>query len=117
MRKRTVNIGLNMISAGILLIILATFFHEQASRLLFLPTAAEARFVFLGLFWGGTTGCFGILVTVAGMLRREIDKENRHLALTLIILGIVTALFFMLLFTSFTTHGQPRLRPGETITI
>ncbi|KAF0221684.1 MAG: hypothetical protein FD174_15 [Geobacteraceae bacterium] len=117
MRKSTVKSGLNLVSAGIVLVTLATFFHEQIAWILSLSHGSETRFVFLGLFWGGMAGCLGIVVTVAGFLRGTVNRQEITLVPAVIILVAVALLFIFLLFSSFTNSEQPRLRPGETITI
>lgn len=117
MRKSTVKSGLNLISAGIVLVTLATFFHERIAWILSLSSSGEMRLVFFGLFWGGMAGCMGIIVTVTGLLRGAASRQEINLTPALIILVAAAVFFFILLFSSFTTTEQPRLRPGETITI
>lgn len=117
MRRNTVKSGLKLISGGIVAVILATFFHEQLARLLFLSPGGETRFIFLGLFWGGVLGFCGILVTIIGFLRAPAGERQVRLLPALITLIAVIVIFFILLFGSFRGSQQPRLRPGETITI
>lgn len=117
MRRSTVKSGLRLVVGGIVSVILATFFHEQAAALLFFPPGGETSFVFLGLFWGGVLGFCGILVTVLGFLRAPAGGERVRLLPTLVTLVVVVLIFFILLSLSLRKTEQPRLRPGETITI
>jgi hypothetical protein len=116
-RGNYVKAGLNLLILAICMVILATFFHEDVSGLLSLSSAGEARFVFLGLFWGGVSGCVGILLTVVGIVRNPVRGRAVPLGPTLIVLAAIILLFFFLLYSSFNAPEQPRLRPGETITI
>jgi hypothetical protein len=117
MRKGTVKFGLKLIIAGIVALILATFYHEDIARLLSLPPAREATFVYLGFFWGGVCGCLGILVTVTGLVRSAGRGPDLRLAPTVILLAAAIILYFSLLYSSFTQPEPPKVRPGETITI
>ena len=117
MRGNRVKAGLNLLILAICMVIVATFFHEDAAGLLSLAPSGEARFVFLGLFWGGVCGCIGILLTVSGILRSSYQGGGVPLGPTLIILAAIILLFFFLLYSSFNSPAPPRLRPGETITI
>ena len=116
MRRSTVKSGLKLIVGGVVSVILATFFHEQVAALLFFSPGGGTEFVFLGLFAGGVLGFSGILVTVFGFLRAPAGEKVRLLP-TLVTLIVVVLLFFILLSFSFRSTEQPRLRPGETITI
>lgn len=117
MRRRTVKLGLDMLIVAVAMVTLSTFFHEQLALLFSLSPAFETRLVFLGLFWGGVCGCLGILFTIVGMLRATVVDERAALAPSLIILAATIVLFFLLLYSSFTTPEPARLRPGETLTI
>jgi hypothetical protein len=117
MRRKTVKYGLELIIGGIFATILATFFHEQAAGLLFLSPGGETQFIFLGFFWGAVLGCCGILVTFVGFLRTAAGDPKVRLFPVIVVLIIVILLFFILVFVSFRNPEQPRLRPGETITI
>ena len=117
MRKGTVKSGLNLILVGVVPLILATFYHEDFARLLFLPPAWETAFVYLGFFWGGMCGCLGILVTVTGLVRSVGKGSDVRLAPTVLLLAAAIILYFYLLYESFTRPAPPKLRPGETITI
>ena len=117
MRKRTVRYGVKLISGGIVSVILATYFHEQIAGLFRLSQGTEARFIFVGLFWGGVLGFCGILVTVIGFLLSPFGLEKKSLIPALCFLLGVIIIFFLLLIHSFSGTEHPRLRPGETITI
>lgn len=109
--------GINLISGGVALVTLATFFHEEVSSLLGLAPLIEARFVYLGLFWGGTIGCVGIVVAVAGIFRGGEEQKHVRIVPAIVVLAAVVVLFFVLLFSSFDEPRKPRLRPGDTILI
>ena len=117
MHKGTAKSGLNLILAGVVPLILATFYHEHIARLLFLPPSGEPALVYLGFFWGAVCGCLGILVTVTGLVRSAGKGPDVRLAPTVILLAAVIVLYFFLLYSSFTSPAPPKLRPGETITI
>jgi membrane-bound ClpP family serine protease len=117
MRKSTVKLGLNSIIAGIVSVILASYFHQSIADLFHLSPPAEARFVFLGLFCGGFFGGLGVLLSVIGLLRRPSPQPKTHLAPSLIILVVVTVLFFILFFSFFNSFVPQQMQPGETITI
>ncbi len=117
MRRSTIKPGLRLISGGVVAVILASFFHEQMAELLFLSPGGEAEFIFLGLFWGGVRGFFGILGTIIGFLLAPAGEQRVNLLRSVITLIVVILLFFILLFVTFRNPESPRLRPGETITI
>ncbi|MGA2151309.1 MAG: hypothetical protein ABSG48_03985 [Geobacteraceae bacterium] len=117
MRKRTIKSGLNLILAGIVSLILATFCHEHIARLFFLSPDSETIFIYLGFFSGGMFGCIGILATVAGLVRSSGERPAVSLSYTLILLAAAFIIYFFLLYSSFTSSEPPKLRPGETITI
>lgn len=117
MRRSTVKSGLKLIIGGVVAVILATFFHEEMAWLLFLSPGGETQFVFWGLFWGGVLGFIGILLTVLGFLRAPAGEQRVSLRPVLVALIVSILLFFLLLFVTFRSPEQPRLRPGETITI
>lgn len=117
MRKSTVKFGLNLVCTGVVLVTLATFFHDQLAWLLSLSPGGETRFVFWGFFWGGMAGCMGIVVTMFGFLRSSVGGQGINLTPTLIALVVAALVFFSLMFYSFTASEPPKLRPGETITI
>jgi len=117
MRRNTVKSGLRLIIWGIVSVILATFFHQEVANLLFLSPGGEDQLVYLGLFSGGTLGFLGIIVIVSGFLRTSTGERKEKLLPTLALLMLLILTFFVLLFVSFRMPEQPRLRPGETITI
>ena len=117
MHKGIAKTGLNLILAGVVPLILATYYHEHIARLLFLPPAGETALVYLGFFWGGVCGCLGILVTVTGLVRSGGKGSEVRLTSTVIQLAAAIILYFFLLYSSFTSHAPPKLNPGETITI
>lgn len=108
---------MRLISGGIVSVILATYFHEQIAAIFGFSHGGEARFIFMGLFWGGGLGFCGILITVVGFLLSSVGLEKKSLLPALCFLFGVIIIFFLLLIHSFTVKEHPRLRPGETITI
>jgi Flp pilus assembly protein protease CpaA len=117
MRKKTVKLGLNYVLTGMVLVIIATFFHEEVAWLFSLSPGGEARFTFLGLFIGGMGGGFGVLIVAIGLLQGASLEKNVYILPTLVILAALLLLFFMLLYSSFENPEPTRVRPGETITI
>lgn len=117
MRKSTIKSGLNLLLAGVAVVTVATFYHEQVADLFYFPSDTEAQFVFFGFFWGGMFGFMGIIVTVVGFLRSPAAGREINLLPTIIILAAATILFFSLFLSSFKNNEQPKVRPGETITI
>jgi len=117
MRKRTVKTGLNLILAGIVPLILASFYHEHIARLLFLSPEAEIILVYLGFIFGCLSGCIGISVTVFGLARSAGKAPYASLTHTIILLLAALIIYFFLFYASFTNTEPPKLRPGETITI
>lgn len=110
--------GLRLIVGGIVAVILATFCHDQIAALFMFSPGGETRFIYLGLFWGGVFGFCGILVTIIGFLRTPGGGGKENLFPTVLFLVFAVLLFFILLWASFRNpYEQPRLRPGETITI
>lgn len=121
MRKCTVRNGLRLVMAALLLIILASFYHEQLSDLLSLSPSAESRIFRLGMFWAAAIGGYGVVVTVFGFVLSPVKKDVQ-IRLLPIALGIsaIIVLFFYLFSSSIDAPArdeQRRLRPGETITI
>jgi H+/Cl- antiporter ClcA len=117
MRRSTVRTGLDLIIAAVVLIIIATFYHEQIALLISLSPDSENRLIFLCLFLGGITGCTGITVAVFGLLRSSGGPAGVNLVKPLVIIALLVLMFFFLLFSSFNRPENPRLHPGETITI
>lgn len=117
MRKGTVKSGLNLLIAAVVPLILVTFYHEQIARLLILSPYSETMLVYLGFFWGGVSGCLGILVIVAGLVLSAGRGPEVRLAPSVILLAAALFLYFILFYSSITTTEPTKLRPGETITI
>lgn len=117
MRKRTLKKGLNLLNAGLVAVILATFYHGSIAMLFGLSPAGETKLIFFGLFWGGVLGGAGIMVAMFGLLRRAQPEESIRLAPAVTLLALLAAIFLVLWFASARTPVQPRLAPGETITI
>jgi hypothetical protein len=117
MRVNTVKSGLNLVFAGIVMVTLATFFHDNIAALLGLSISAEMRLVFLGLFWGGVSACVGIIITVIGLLIEVAGRQASDLRPIIIALAVAVMIFLVLMFTSLRGHERPRLQPGETLTI
>lgn len=117
MRKRTLKKGLNLLNAGIVAVILATFYHINVAWLFSLSPAGETSFIFLGLLWGGVLGGAGIMVAMFGLLRRAQPEERVRMAPAVTLLVLLATIFLILWFASSKTPVQPRLAPGETITI
>ena len=117
MNKRTVRSGLNLIIAGIVAIILSTFFNDDVTRLLSLTIPAQKSFIAVGLFSGGLCSGLGIMIALAGALRSRADSARIRLTRTLLVLVAVILLFFALFYRSLTSLQEPPLRPDETIVI
>ncbi len=117
MRKQTVKSGMNFILAGVVTLILATFYHGHIATLFYLSPAGEAMLIYLGFFLGGASGCLGILITVVGLARSPGRVPDVRLGYTVIFLVAALIIYFFLFYESLTTTEAPRLRPGETIII
>lgn len=117
MRKATVRSGIRAISAGIISLMAATFFHDELAHLLFLGVEAEARLTFFGFFLSGVLGGFGVLVAALGLLQSGAGHARVRLAPSLMLLFSLVMLFFFLTYTSITTPPPPVLEPGESINI
>jgi len=117
MRKKTVRSGIRFISAGVVCLMAATFFHAELARLLFLGMAGESTLTFLGFFLSGMFGGCGVLVAAAGLLLSGADQPRVRLAPSLALLFTLVVLFFVFAYTSITTPSPPMLHPGESINI
>lgn len=117
MRKRTVKTGSIMLLAGVVSLILATFYHGHVARLLLLSPGGEAVFVFLGFLVGAGAGSLGILLALAGVLLAPGKEQEVRLSYTLILLASAIVIYLFLSYLSITSSEPPRLEPGETITI
>jgi len=117
MRKSTVKLGLNCMIAGIVSVILASYFHQSIASLFYLSAEAEARFIFSGLFCGGFFGGLGVIMSAIGLLRAPSLEQKTRLAPSIMILLALTILFFILFFAFFNSFVPEQIHPGETITI
>jgi hypothetical protein len=117
MRKRTVKTGCNMLLAGVVSLILATFYHGHVARLLQLSPGGETVFVFLGFLVGAGAGSLGILLALAGVVLAPGKEQEVRLSYTLILLASAIVIYLFLSYLSLTSSEPPRLEPGETITI
>ncbi|MBU5614826.1 hypothetical protein [Geomonas azotofigens] len=117
MRKSTVRRGIRSICAGIIALIVATFFHGEISTLLMLGLAGEARLTFLGFFLAGMLGGFGVLVAAFGLLQNGQGEPPVRLFPTILLLFSLVVLFFVLTYTWITSPPAPVLAPGESINI
>jgi hypothetical protein len=117
MYKKTVRSGLRFMATGLVLVLLATFFHAQMASLLFLDFENEARLTFLGFFLGGVCGGCGVLVTAVGLLQSAGREPGVRLAPTVLLLLSLIALFFVLAYNSVSVPRAPVLPSGESITI
>lgn len=109
---------MRFVLAGVVAVMLATFFHDEAARLFRFSASGEVRFTFLGFLIGGLFGCAGVLIAVIGLLQGAIPTErNIRLVPVLLMLVATVLLFFVLFYTTVTRPELPRLRPGETVTI
>jgi hypothetical protein len=118
MRKRTVRTGLKFMLAGIVCVIVATFFPVEAASLLLLGIGGDIRVTFLGFFLGGVCGGCGVLVSAVGLLQSGVDEKGVRLAPTVLALLSVVILFFVLAYSAFTRIPEtPALPRGESINI
>jgi len=117
MRNKTIRSGLRFIAAGIVCVMVATFFHAEVSRLLFLDMADEARLTFLGFFLGGICGGCGVLVAAVGLLQSGSQEARVRLAPTVLLLISLIALFFVLAYNSMSVPQANPLQQGESVNI
>ena len=117
MRKKTVRSGLKFMLAGMLSVIVATFFSDELARLLFLGIGGAARVTFFGFFLGGMCGGCGVLLSAVGLLQRGGDEKGVRLAPTVLLLIFLFILFFFLAYQSLTAPDAPSLPAGESIDI
>ncbi|QWV92224.1 hypothetical protein KP004_13475 [Geomonas oryzisoli] len=117
MRKTTVRRGIRAICAGIIALIVATFFHSELSTLLMLGIEGEARLTFLGFFLSGMLGGFGVLMAALGLLQSGVGQPRVRLFPSLVLLFSLVVLFFVFTYTWITTPPPPALPPGESINI
>ena len=118
MRKKTVRTGLKFMLAGIVCVMVATFFPDEAASLLLLGIGGDVRITFLGFFLGGVCGGCGVLVSAVGLLQSGADEKGVRLAPTVLLLLSLILLFFVLAYNAFTTIPEaPALPRGESINI
>lgn len=109
---------MNYILAGMVVVIIATFFHDEAAWLLRLSAAKEVQFTFMGLVFGGIIGGVGVLISALGLLQgATLSDRNIRLIPSLLLLSVTLILFFALFYSTLTSPEPLRLRPGETVTI
>jgi hypothetical protein len=121
MRKRTIRNGMRLVLAALLLIIVASFYHDRIGDVLNLSLDAEMRYYRLGIFWAAALGGYGVVLAAFGLALPGNSRDSgvRILPALFMIVAAVS-LFFYLLAASFDVPEKPpreRLRPGETITI
>ncbi|UFS70837.1 hypothetical protein LPW11_01310 [Geomonas sp. RF6] len=117
MCRRTVRKGLVLMVAGIISVTLATFFHHQLSTLFFLSGGRSAGLTFYGFALGAASGATGVLVTTAGLLRRNVNDRSVRLLPVVLLLVASIAFFCFLSYLSFTGALTTDPNPGESITI
>jgi hypothetical protein len=121
MRKRTIRNGMRLVLMSLVLIIIASFYHDRVGGILSLSIDAETRFYRLGIFLAAAMGGYGVVLASFGLALPGTQRDSgvRVMPAFLMIVAFV-ALFFYLLVASFNAHPtlpRERLRPGETITI
>lgn len=121
MRKRTVRNGLRLVTAALILIIMASFYHAQLSDLFSLTSAAESRIYRLGMFWAAAVGGYGVVVAALGLALSPL-KNDSHIRILPVFIAVsaMIVIFFYLLSYSIEAPAsgkERRVRPGETITI
>ncbi len=118
MRKRTVRKGLRLLAVALLLLVLGTFYSQQVNTIFALPADGATEFVRLALFWGGMLGGAAIIILSVGLVQRSSGDEGIRLFPAVLLILIMTALFFALFYRSLTAPpSQKPLRPGETLII
>jgi hypothetical protein len=121
MRKHTIRNGMRLVLAALVLIIIASFYHDSVGEILSLSIDAEMHFYRLGIFWAAAMGGYGVVLAAFGLALPGTRRDSgvRVMPAFLMIVAVVS-LFFYLLAASFDASSKPpreRLRPGETITI
>lgn len=117
MRKKTVRSGLNYILIAVVMITIATFFHDEMAWLFMLSPVGETELTVTGLLVGWMFGGAGALICVIGFLQAPRGEEGVRIRPLIVILVAVLAIFMVLFYISFMKPQTPQLRPGETITI
>ena len=109
---------MNYILAGMVAVIIATFFHDETAWLFRLSAGGEVQFTFLGIVFGGVFAGVGVLIAALGLLQGAVVSDRSvRLIPVLLLLFSALMLFFILFYSTLTSPEPPRLRPGETITI
>jgi MFS-type transporter involved in bile tolerance (Atg22 family) len=121
MRKRTIRNGMRLVLAALVLIIIASFYHDSVGETLSLSIEAEMRFYRLGIFWAAAMGGYGVVLAAFGLvLPGNLRDSGVRVMPAFFMIVAAVSLFFYLLAASFDAPANPpgeRLRPGETITI
>jgi len=119
MRKRTIRSGFRLLLAALMLIILASFYHNDVARIFSLNSGTEQNFFSMGLFAAAALGGYGVVLAVFGFVLPADHRDTRVKILPVfILLFSAIALFFYLFFASFTApEEEQKLRPGTTISI
>ena len=119
MRKRTIRSGMRMISAALLLIMYASFYHNAVADLLSLSSGSVQFIYSQSFFWATAIGCYGVLVTVIGCVRTSDNRDAgvRILPVVMLIVGLIVVFFYLSAMYLDTPIERQRLRNGESITI
>jgi len=112
---------MRLVLAALVIIIIASFYHNGVSDMLSLSYDSEVSFYRLAIFWAAAVGGYGVIQSAFGLVlpARASDTGIRVMPSLLLIIAAVS-LFFYLLSASLDAPHEPtrdRLRPGETITI
>jgi hypothetical protein len=121
MRKRSIRNGMRLVLAALVLIIIASFYHDFVGETLSLSLEAEMRFYRLGIFWAAAMGGYGVVLAAFGLALPGTRRDSgvRVMPAFFMIVAAV-AFFFYLLAAAIDAPSNPpreRLRPGETVTI
>ena len=121
MRKRTVQNGMRLVLAALVLIIIVSYYLGNVGDFLSLTTGSESRFYQIGIFLAAALGGYGVVLTAFGCaLPADKRDAGARLLPVFLMISATVFLFFYLLAASFDAPQKPRqerLRPGETITI
>jgi hypothetical protein len=117
MINKTVRLGMKYMLAGLLLIIIVTFFHKELSGLFLFSLTEEARLFSVGILSGGIIGGAGVLISALGFLCQSGTNDRFGPApLFIIIIGLI-AIIFLLFFSCSKTDDMKSVHPGETVSI
>ena len=121
MRKRTIRNGMRLVLAALVLIIIASFYHDGVGEALSLSFDAETHFYGLGIFLAAAMGGYGVVLAAFGLVLPGTQRDSGVRVMPAFLMIVVfVSLFFYLLAASFDApinSPRERLRPGETITI